>query len=346
MKNLIVICVCLFALISCHGGDGAYVIGRRVVSPKPEKVVKLTSTDYIDGLCLEGAGGIPCVVDSIIILQLLNGSPNFFRAINIKTGTYTDFLSSGRGPNEVVAGFFSGIRKIDDRVFLDVTAINEGLLLTIDLNETLLAGSTIVSERKNLLQNSLFSYPLDGVVLSEVFGDQDLYSYKTYTSEDQKIVRMVQPFGAEEYLISYEALFNSARRIKPDGKKVSLAMFYFDEVNVFDIFGEEHLSVTVSKRNKDASVINKAIESEIWGEQVYYISQTVTNESILALYSDGSDPDSFWASSTVHAFSWDGQLKAIYHLDRPMVSIAISEDETTLYGLTEDEVLYRYDLTL
>ncbi len=345
MKNLIAVCICILVLVSCNEADRVYEIGRKVVSSVPEEVVALTAIDSVGGNNLEAAGGLACVVDSIVIIKLISQTQNCFRALNYSTKESVDFLHKGRGPNEVVAGFFSGVRRVDGQVLLDVTAINEGVLLTIDLGQTLQDGRIVIPERRTLLRNSSFSYPFGDAILSEVLYDEDQVSYKFYNWRDQKVTRTVQPFGAGDYVTQYEPLLNCARRIRPDGRKICLGMFYFDEINIFDIFGEDHLSVSTSRNVNDAAIINKAIESDIWGEEIYYITVAVTNDIILALYSDGSDQDSRWASSTIHAFSWDGQLKTIYHLDNPVTSIAVCEDGKTLYGLTADEVLYRYDLS-
>ena len=81
------------------------------------------------------------------------------------------------------------------------------------------------------------------------------------------------------------------------------------------------------------------------GDHYYYLDQDVTDESIFALYYDCEVSESSErSSSTIHVFSWDGQLKAVYHIDEPLIDIAITDDESTLYGITAEEILYRYDL--
>lgn len=344
MKNIIVFCACLLILVSCNETSRVYTIGRQVVSSKPERVVSLNAVDCIDGLCLEGAASLPCCADSILVISLVQAQ-NCYRALNVNTMEYVDFLHKGRGPNEVIAGFFSDLRKADGRWLLDITAINEGVLLTIDLGQTFRDGHAVVSEKRTLLQNSYFSYPLGDLVLSEVRHDVDRISYKVYDWRDQKITKSIQPFGAEDYVELCEPLFDWVGRLKPDGKKMCMGMFSFDEVDIFDIYGEDHLSISTSKTARFKTVIKDALEFDKWGEQAYYVALTVTDDIILALYGDGSDSSTKWASSTIHAFSWEGQLKAIYHLDRPVTSIAVSADGKSLYGLTTEEVLCRYDLS-
>ena len=67
-------------------------------------------------------------------------------------------------------------------------------------------------------------------------------------------------------------------------------------------------------------------------------------EAIYGLYYDCGAEELSERNPVIHVFSWDGELKAIYHLDEQLYSIAITEDGKTLYGLTEEEVLYKYVL--
>ena len=71
----------------------------------------------------------------------------------------------------------------------------------------------------------------------------------------------------------------------------------------------------------------------------------VTDENIFALYC-GDERDHYLETSmsTVHVFSWDARLKAIYQLGQRLNTIALSDDGRTLYGYSGDETIYLYNL--
>lgn len=345
MNKFFVLCLSLLILVSCEGEKVVGKLGRRIVTRTPETEVELMPADSLCGSLLDGTWGVHCVEDSIIVFQLRDATGSCFRALNLKTQSYQDFLTLGRGPDEVVAGFFSNKRKENGRTLLDITAINEGLLLTIDLEETLQTGQTAISSRKELIHQATKSFYVGERILSEVVNDIDMYSFKLYDPDDHEVQWMVQPYGEEEYLALFQPLFSSTVKIKPDGTKLSLSMLFFNGINIIDLEGEEHMGMSVSKRNDDALILKKALSRKSLGERYYYMQHDVTDADIFALYYDCDvNKNMDRESAVIHVFSWDGKWKAVYRLNEPLISFIVSDDGRSLYGLTADEVLYRYDL--
>lgn len=335
----------LLTVASCEGNQVVGNLGRRIVSSRPEKEITLRPEYSVSGPCLDATWGVHCVADSVIILQLRDLTGYCFRALNIVSRTYQDFLLVGRGPDEVLSGFYSDKRKENGHTLLDITAINEGLLLSIDLEETLATGQTTFFSRKEIMPLATKSFPIGDKILSEVVNDNDIFSYKLYDQENQTVSWMLQPFGTEEYVASYQPLFSSTMKIKPDGKKLSLSMLFFDGINILDIGGDNHIGVSTSKKNDDRSIVRNAIKNESLGDRYYYMQHDVTDENIYALYYDcAPSKRKERTSSTIHVFSWDGELKSVYHLDEPLISITVSDDGKTLYGLTAAETLFVYNM--
>lgn len=345
MKKALVSVMILLTIVSCGGNRVVGNLGRRIVSSRPEKEMTLSPEYSISGPCLEATWGVHCVADSVIILQLRDLTGYCFRALNLESRTYQDFLLVGRGPDEVLAGFYSDKRKENGHTLLDITAINEGLLLSIDLEETLLTGQTKFYSKKEIMPLATISFPIGDKILSEVINDNDIYSYKLYSQEDQSESWKLQPFGTEEYLALYQPLFSSCMKIKPDGKKLSLSMLFFNGINIIDIGGDNHIGVSTSKKNDDSSIVRKAVKNKRLGDRYYYMQHDVTDDNIYALYYDCAPSESNGrTSSMIHVFSWDGELKAVYHLDEPLISITVSDDGKTLYGLTAEETLFVYKM--
>lgn len=341
MKKILIVCVAFSMLVACSDNGNVFKLGRRVYAI-PSKTIMLTPSDSISGSCLNGINGLQCVIDSVLIFHLMDATGHSFRALDLRTSTYTDFLRIGRGPGEILMGYFSGGRKQIGQTLVDVSAMNEGVLLSIDLGETLRTGQTVIADTTEVLPFSLASYLVGDQVLSEVVNDEDIFSYKLYDREGQVVSRIMQPYGADEYLAYYQPLFNASKRMKPDGTKLCLGMVYFDELNILDLQGDEHVCSSLSRRLRGPEIIEESIETGKIGKGIYYVNLSVTDEKIIALYLEKNGPQE--ARSAIHVFSWDGLLESVYHTREPLGAITVSEDGRTLYGVTGEEVLYVYNI--
>ncbi|MBQ3812051.1 MAG: hypothetical protein II841_00625 [Bacteroidales bacterium] len=345
MYKTILVSLALLASVSCSGNKNIFIIGHRVVVSKPEVEKKLAPKETISGLFLDATCDLHCVENDYLLLKLRGATGFCFRALNLRTKEYVDFLNVGRGPDEVMAGLFSGKRTIKGRTLLDVSAMNEGQLLHIDLGETIRQKRAFILEKEEVIPSAAVSFSVGDDLLSETINDEDYYAFKLYNPKNQIVSRKWQVFGADEYLVAYQPLFSSAMVLKPDGTKLSLSMLFFDEINIIDLVGEEHISISTSRKNKDASILNESLHKRKLGSRYYYMQHAVTNNSILGLYYDCEvSKRTQRSSATVHVFSWDGKFKARYNLDEPITAITVSDDGKTLYGLTEEEILYVYDL--
>lgn len=341
MKKILVAFVALSMFVACSDNGNVFKLGRRIYAGSG-KTVWLTPADSVSGPCLDGINGLQCAVDSALIFHLMDATGHSFRALDLRTSTHTDFLRIGRGPGEIWMGYFTAGRKKDVQTFVDVSAMNEGVLLSIDLGETLRTGQTVIADTVEVLPFSLASYVVGDQILSEVVNDEDIFSYKLYDREGQAVSRIMQPYGTDEYLAYYQPLFNASKRMKPDGTKLCLGMTYFDELNILDLQGDKHVCSSVSRRLKGPKIIRESIETGKIGEGIYYVNLSVTDEKIFALYLEKNGPKE--ARSAIRVFSWDGRLEAVYHTKEPLGAITASEDGRTLYGVTGEEVLYVYNI--
>lgn len=341
MKKILFAFVLISVLVACNDNGNVFKLGRRVYA-SPAETMMLTPSDSVSGPYLDGINGLQCAIDSVLIFHLTDATRHSFRALDLRTLTCTDFLRIGRGPGEVLMGYFSGGRNVAGRTLLDVCAMNEGVMLSIDLAETLRTGRAVIADTTEVLPFSLASYMVGDQILSEVVNDEDIFSYKLYDREGQAVSRIMQPYGTDEYLAYYQPLFNASKRMKPDGTKLCLGMVYFDELNILDLEGEEHVCASTSRRLHGENTIKESIESGKIGNGIYYVNLSVTDERIFALYLEENGPRE--GKSTIHVFSWDGQLETVYHTREPLGAITVSEDGRTLYGVVGDEALYMYKL--
>lgn len=345
MKNKVFfVFVIITLLASCSHNKPIYKLGVCKHSLYTSNIVTKTPIDSLSGDCMLGVYGIDCVFDSIAVFELKNSS-SCFRAINLNNNNYVDFLTIGRGPEEVSMGMLSAARKEGDKLLFDVSAINEQELLTIDLLSTIDHGKTELCQVINVPALGGRAYATRGNILAESLFDEDIFSFKLYDISNNNIIKSSNIFGKEEYLSSYQPLFSPIIRMKPDGNKICLGMLLFDEVNIFDIYGEDHICMTINNKIEDMSILKEALAHGTLGHKYYYWDMDVTDNHIYALYYNCKKEDKpSIKSSSIHVFTWDGVLSQIINIDKPLAGIAVSQDETLLYGLSNDEIVYTYAL--
>ena len=332
-----------FLLLSCSTNESIFKIGERVIAPVADATsASLHPTDSLSGAYMEAVWGIHAVRDSIAILNLYE-SKSCFRALNLTNLEYVDFLTVGRGPDEIIAGWFSRTRRVGDATLVDITAMNEDLILSIDLHETMRRGHTAVVERVKLPPRAANSFLLDDKILSEVTFDEDKYSIKVFDKEDLSTLRVEHLYGQDNYLAEFQPLFGSIMIMKPDATRLCMGMRFFDEINIFDINGDQHLNISTNKRSKSSAIIEDVIRTVRFPTHRFYVHMDVTDQRIYALYHHGESSGE-WQSSTIHVFTWEGELVKVYHLDEVLIGLAVSEDGSTMYGLSDEEVLYKYVL--
>jgi len=350
MKQLLFFLILAIFLVSCRQEQQrAFVIGRVVVSSSPEDEKIISPIDSFSGPSLFGAGMLAGVSDSLVIIGVKpqSGSLFCFRALNVWKQDYVDFLNRGRGPGEVLSAGSAGFRREGDKMLFDVNAVNDHLLLTLDLDATCNEGKAVINNMVELLDGPIspYSFCLGQDIVSVVLFDEDYYSVKRFSAVGHEMHRVSQIFGNEPYLAEYYVAFGIGPSIKPDRTKLVMPMIYFDEIGIYDLEGEDHLSVSSSRRTGSKSKIEQMMAGGDEPTQVYYRDCSVTDDAIYALYCNCDSKEMETSLPAVQVFSWEGRLKAIYHLNEPLYSISVSEDGRTLYGLTEEEVLYRYDLS-
>lgn len=333
-------------LISCSDNVSINQIGRRIVSEPYENPRLVQPADSIKGSALEGVIGVGSVEDSIAILFLPEDS-YVCRAVNMNTLDYVDLINVGRGPNEIISGLFSAKRKVEGATLIDIVALNEHYIMTIDLGRTMSDKQISVVETTPLYPTARGSFIVDDQVLSKVVMDEDgaYYSLKMFDSKTMAVNRTDYIFGKDEFVAYNDPLFVSCNRIKPDRTRLCMGMFFFDEIEIYDIEGLNHISCTTDKHSKSGSIIKKMKDGGQFGECLYYKCVDVTNDYIYALHY-GFEYEEIDSAPLVHlhVFSWDGVLEDMFAVAEPLTTIAVSEDGRTMYGWTDNEVLYKYIL--
>ena len=138
----------------------------------------------------------------------------------------------------------------------------------------------------------------------------------------------------------------SMDRIRPNNNnKVAMVMYYLAQVNILNIETGKSKAV----RLKGTPSFNY-LEGDINDLITFYISATVTDDHIYALYSnlrreDESIENKDHAFDEVHVFDWEGNLVRILKLDNEIDQITVDPVNNVLYGMAgRDERIFRFEL--
>ena len=83
----------------------------------------------------------------------------------------------------------------------------------------------------------------------------------------------------------------------------------------------------------------------------YYKAGECSDSYLFGLYMNGfpvtevDSPESSW-TSVLRLFDWDGQLRYESDLGAKIRLIAVDDKQQYLYGVTEDDAIVRYDLSV
>ncbi len=283
-------------------------------------------------------------IDSLLFIQ--NRGKKLLIRTNLDTRSSQKYFSMGSGPNE-----FSGIFQLQ--------RVNDQWIQFCDLNKKQLA---LFPANKDPVR-SLRIIPYD---LFQ-FDSNDRPTLPTYIS-DQLIVWLggfhqgrLAVTGLDQnknpaYVSAYPEddrpdhqnespfakfqVFQGSLKLKPDGTKLVYSSTYNVFVEIFDVKDQ----TLVSSFRKIGPLPEYENSGNFVGfkqtRQRYLGIFDVTDDGIWFINHEGKSQadhgtDAYYGS-VIDLYDWSGQLKRIYHLDRPIKFLAVNEDRKLLLGISEN----------
>ena len=329
---------------SCSGKkDSPFVPGAKtVVHEKPAYSGTLSPVGLIESDGLMGTIGLTAKVGNVLILPI---SGDFkYRAFNLESKTALfDFLMSGRGPDEDTGYLFSQSICEDDSSYMDVLGLNTNKIYRLDLKKTIEERTAVVADRYPLPAFAGPALVVGDNVVSTVFFDEDICSLKIRAINDTLLSKTVPLFGAKPDITSVYPLFASVQRQRPDGSKIAIAMTRMDKIHLYDMVGDNHITIKTSPTIlTEAEMVRKAQKEMSMYFFPCYPYIEVTDEAIYALH-QSDDPEK-GTHPTLRVFDWEGNYLAEYQLNEPITRILCRDKESMIYGhslYTENIYIYQ-----
>ena len=332
-------------------------------SSKPEKArtIETIATDAQQTLSFNHEPlsidpiGIGDILSSVVRLILdLNKEENMLHVYNLP---HLQFLGSfqkiGNGPDEVIlpSAFTQWFNK-DGQIQLVMRSYQKftGLL---NISKSLIENKAIYDNKytynapkgKNSFQQSSVSYLLgDSIFLinrSIIMRPQDNQNdfFEVYDYKNDSILRSFYASNFPKELLEHhgrDQAFQKDIAISNDCKKMVIAYRFLNMISIVNIEKEE-----INNLFTDGNKLNW--EQVIEGTpKPYYTKVHCNNAYIWAMAIEGEDPSTF--RSRLDIFDWKGNYLCKAHLDKWVSSFSIDERNQTMYAVTADDMLVRYNI--
>ena len=338
----------LLYLSSCQSGsknDNPLFIGETVMINEFPKTVSLKGKQI--ELTSFGAENV-YLVDTFLVFvsSRLDTFCSIYSANSRKH--VINLIPKGRGVHEtpgVISPLFheidaNGHLKIffQDRVFNCISALN----LTKSIREK----KTFIERNHCFLpEPGMYGiFPLsDSLLFYHYFnlGDRKEY-YATYNKQ-------VQKFRQNDSISRYQLpnagnifLLNSYSEFQPQQQRYATAMRFLNQINIYSL-KEKTMKCLVYKSVSDLQAV---IKCPMPNKYEYYVDLAVTGKKLFALYANQTRKD--WAlekkPAEIHVIDWQGKPLYKVSLDEKLQKIEIDEQKKIMYGMTEEEKIYIYDI--
>ena len=121
--------------------------------------------------------------------------------------------------------------------------------------------------------------------------------------------------------------------VRPDRKVLVVAFTFANRLYFFDSDG--NLLRTIAG---PVEVLTRHFEDGrldiAGGAQVAYLDVDATTDHVYALFGDGDVQ--LGEGTTIHVFTWNGDLVEIYRLGRPINFLTVAEDSRSIFGVTNE----------
>ena len=127
-------------------------------------------------------------------------------------------------------------------------------------------------------------------------------------------------------------------------QKYATAMEFLNQINLYSLPQKKAISLVY---NGNISDLKKVEECPMPEKYTYYVDFTSTTKLLFGLYANQTRKD--WAlkdniTTEIHVIDWEGIPKFKLNIQEKLSKIAINEKEKIMYGLTQEEEVYKYNL--
>lgn len=327
----------LFIIIIVAGCSNVCIVNNTHVKFDNEKSVivfqgaeNLTSAMPHDALFTE----INIIGDSLLLLRQsidnLDEYDLFYKVYTLSDFSLKgDFVRKGRGPGEVLNPT-STMRNVSVPFFLIYDSMSG--MYKWNVSESIRTGTTAISFAGNLPNLTMYAAPLsdttmfmmrmyDNKMLGDVVDESagTIYSYDLYDKDVN--------------VSNYMHRLNCCIVLNPDKNIVAWGMLGLPIINFLEFHSGEMKSVAVDRCYKNWKAEMAEQDPRRWKR--YYYDAAAGVDKIFLIYE----------KNHIHVFGWNGNFIYDIVVQEQLRSIDYCQKEQCLYGISDDNKIYRYNFS-
>ncbi len=295
--------------------------------------------------------GVPGIhyVDGFLLLHHYE-LPYFISLYDLKTKKYIgQFLRRGRGPEEFISLSYwddSEIQNGDRWLYMsdDVTQNH----IKFNLTDFVESGTTNVE----------YLYKYNGSHINDNILDDSTFIASMYTSNEDGFRVFYRKYSSKDILdiedidfatigdLSELEMLVGAGHIRPDKKKMVMAMTWMDRVNVIDLKNPKR-NITLTPEGSVFVTPGELVQQERIDQVIHHAECVATQDHIFVLYHN--QPLGEWQREPkeveIRMFDWNGKPLYKLHVNEYLASFCIDTDNKAMYAFDYSDNIYRYDLS-
>lgn len=287
------------------------------------------------------------IIDTLLICFKAQGVDNYFDIYSTNTlNKLGACLTIGRGPNEFLSIQYNG------QYFNDSLGIRMWLKDDANLRISLFNLTESIKQEKTIINSCIYLDRVQegyGFLINDTLINIDPYPenvfFKTYELSTDKLLEPIKMFKNPYPNHSYQdQIFAMTTTLRPNNKRFASSMIFFNQINIYSSNFKYRKSLSIYTPTPSIKqVLNTPREERI----VYYSLVGSTMKYIYALYIN--QPNSSWDTPRkieIHIFDWDGIPIQKLIIPQNIIYFTIDEKHKQLLGITSDEEIYKYDISM
>lgn len=304
----------------------------------------------------------PVIFDSLIIAPLgihyIEGHiliehydmPYFYTLYDTDTNSFVgELIVQGRGPNEFISPSYwddSSIQDGDRWIYMSDNSIQ--CIFKVNLTDFIESGATntIILNKFNDHQR-ISNIVNDSTFIAFSYGnniDGIRTFYRKYSSKNVLDIEDID-FATIGDLSELEMLVG-AGHLRPDKKKMVMAMTWMNRVNIIDLENPKR-NITLTPEGSVFVPPSELVRQERMDQVIHYAGSVSTQDYIFALYHN--QPLGEWQERPkeveISVFDWKGNPCYKLHIDEYLAGFCIDTDNKAMYAFDYSDNIYRYDLS-
>jgi hypothetical protein len=340
MKQIIYFTIAVLLLSACNTNNGIYW-GKTTVLQYDKPAQKLVGELYdIESL---GFGKVEVKGDYLLVFPNRPDAATLLTICDKKTGRILlkNAITQGRGANEYLWLDFISFEEDTSGVKAWFQANGVEKMICFNVTKSVIQGKTVIDREirtGEMMVNDVlsvrFSDP-NNLLYLKIFAEQECFKLLRSTIKTSVTDTLGSIYRKPVFFMDVSA----TEVYNPKYPFYVFGMVFLNTIYFYSLDNPNHsFSVCVCGDVVDYDVVKTTDQRQSAGRETYYGSAFGTDDFVCFLYNKGE-------CNFLHILDWNGNLKNVFELDKPVNYITYDEPQKTIYAVQwNEETIYKYKL--